>query len=400
MKFDNKKIESIAKYLGFANVSNVGTQVQFSCPLVMFPSISKHKHNDKNASFYVSQDKSNPDETRWTCAVCEKYYYPSGIINKAETVQYSYRTEDFLLSLTHLYNIHGYRARAQKTMGVWFDLSESDAFSLSNSSNENDVYDPYAEIPYVPFSETWLSSFPSVIGYPKALEYLKTRSISLDVAMALDLRFDASKNLICFPMRDYKTQAITGLRGRNIIHNAGTTPKLRDNILSRNKHFWYLNGDAGKSKDPWLNEHSVDFSKPIIVVEGIFDLLKVAEVYPNVIAACTKTACGSKIARIRHAHSLIWLTDNGSAENNRKDIMKHCDYLKIPYYDLFIPQGYTHITPDGQEEEVKDAGALPTEVLKPLVLEAVENAIKLVKDKKYHSKLKLLSCIPDTVNII
>ncbi len=392
MKYDSTVVSSIANYLGFKNVHPKGSQVQFTCPFAEFDDLSGHQHGDlKNPSFFVSSCPTDNNYTRWSCPVCEhaRYQYSEfkqttdSFLNPKthsgyDIVKRSYRTEGFLATLTNIYTHYGYTEKASKARTLWLEyISDHD-----DADSPAYAFDPEAEYiqkEFYYFPESWLSSFVSVANVPKALAYIEARGVDPKVAIYLDMRFDSEKNMICIPMRDYETKDITGMRGRSINY---LLPK-------HESHNWYkysvmyegVKAECG-SKDPWVNEDRIDFNKPVVVVEGLFDFLKVASFYPNVIAICNKTVAGSKLARIKHVHSLVWLTDKGSAETDRVAVEKRCKHLGIDIHHVFIPAGHNYIELDGSTHDVKDAGALSHQILKPLVLNAVENAITI---KSSHS---------------
>ena len=73
----------------------------------------------------------------------------------------------------------------------------------------------------------------------------------------LDLRYDPIERRVCFPIRDF-TGALVGLHGRAI--DKDTTLKYRMYTVY-------------KQKNPmiWYGEHWVDFDKPVLLVESVFD---------------------------------------------------------------------------------------------------------------------------------
>ena len=411
MKYNSSEVFSLATALGFKNVSVRGNQVQFTCPFAEFGELSGHQHGDlRNPSFFVSSCPSDSNYTRWTCPVCEQARY-----NYAETkhltdfylkpsdsydiVKRSYRTEAFLTTLCSLYTFYGYQEKAAKARSAWLEY----IFTYDEDSEHTKfMFDPEAEYEqkeFYYFPESCLTSFTPVSNVPKALQYIESREVDPEVAIALDMRFDTAKNMLCFPMRDFESHDITGMRGRNI------DPTCH----SKDKHHWYQyfvdnNGEkicCGDSRDPWMNEDRIDFKKPVVVVEGIFDLLKVASFYTNVIAIGNKTVAGSKLARIKHVHSLVWLTDHGAAENDRIAVEKRCNHLGIKIYHAFIPEGHTYIDPDGTTQEVKDAGALPLDILIHTVMNTVNLASKALPKKlqlmTHSMPMRLLSKMTTTL---
>lgn len=148
-----------------------------------------------------------------------------------------------------------------------------------------------------PFQEWWLETFPSVLASPVALAYLKDRNVTEAVIKSLDLRYDPNENRICFPVRDF-TGMLVGLHGRAI--SLKTDPRYR----------MYL---YAKKNNPivWLGEHSVDRTRPVVVVEGPFDLAAVRQVYSNVVSPLFASPSEAKIMRMADALEIITLFDRG-----------------------------------------------------------------------------------------
>jgi len=139
--------------------------------------------------------------------------------------------------------------------------------NLPLSLSTHNLDDPFPD-------EDWLISFPPVDpSHTRACEYLNARGISPRVAMHFDVRFDPQRYRVCFPLRD-RAQRFRGLIGRTLIPNPEGP-----------RYFYYpYKGNAPRGFT-WWNENELDLSKPIVVVEGIFDALKVWQTYRNVTAA-------------------------------------------------------------------------------------------------------------------
>jgi 5S rRNA maturation endonuclease (ribonuclease M5) len=171
----------------------------------------------------------------------------------------------------------------------------------------------------VEFPEAWLESFPKATQIDTAMRYLLARGVGLQTVARLGLRYDGIEKRICFPVRDYQS-VLRGLHGRVVV--PGVEPKYRM------YQFSYQNNPI-----VWLGEHWVDFDKPVVIVESVFDLAKVIQVYPNVISPLTASLSKDKILRIQDAFEIVLMFDNDKAGAEGASMVKK--YLpKKVFYDV------------------------------------------------------------------
>jgi hypothetical protein len=142
------------------------------------------------------------------------------------------------------------------------------------------------------FPDWWLDSFASWRDAPLAGAYLGARRVPTAVADALDLRWDSKEKRICFPVRDF-AHRLLGLHGRAI--EKDVDPRYR----------MYT---QAKRNNPliWLGENWVDLERPIVVVEGPFDVTSVYRVYRNVVSPLFSNPSFDKLMRM--ADCLEWIT--------------------------------------------------------------------------------------------
>jgi len=120
----------------------------------------------------------------------------------------------------------------------------------------------------------WLESFPPITKQHKdAVAYLDQRGIAGKTVKNFDVRFDAGKYRVSVPLYD-RAHRFRGLIGRTLI---------KDPMGPR--YFYYPYKGHAPRGFTWFNEANLDLSKPVLVVEGIFDAFKVWPVYQNVTAA-------------------------------------------------------------------------------------------------------------------
>lgn len=195
------------------------------------------------------------------------------------------------------------------------------------------------------FPESWLLSFPPWHTVADARAYLAGRGVSLQAADMLQLRVDTAQRRVCFPVRDFKGR-LRGLHGRAI--DAGTTPRYR-------MYTWH----GRNSPLIWLGENWVDLERPIVVVEGPFDLLSVYRCYRNVVSPLFVNPSTAKMRRM--ADALEWLTlfDRGKAG----DLGRARVSRKLP------GQIVRHARPPGHR---KDPGEMTTEEIGELLQDHVQ----------------------------
>ncbi len=191
------------------------------------------------------------------------------------------------------------------------------------------------------FPEDWLNSFNPVWGHKIGREYLRYREVPIEVAEALDLRWDASEGRVCFPVRDFKGR-LMGLHGRAI--NAGVEPRYR---------MYQYQGRTNPLV--WLGENWVDVDKPILVVEGPFDLASAVRVYRNTVSPLFANPSFEKIGRMGDCLEVFTLLDRGKAGDlGRARFSKSLPGSKV--VNLVPPSS-----------NIKDPGAMSIENLQDLL---------------------------------
>ena len=149
-----------------------------------------------------------------------------------------------------------------------------------------------------PFPESWLATYPKWSDAPAARKYLATRSVGAETADALDLRFDPTQRRICVPVRDFSA-TLYGFHGRAIDH--GVEPRYR-----------MYTHDHRNNPLIWYGEHHIDLDRPLVVVEGFFDLAAVWPVYKNVATPLFASPNADKLRRMADAPEWITFYDHGT----------------------------------------------------------------------------------------
>jgi hypothetical protein len=195
------------------------------------------------------------------------------------------------------------------------------------------------------FPAWWLGGFPPAWDVAWARDYLQSRDVPLIVAAALDIRCDPDQRRVCFPVRDFGCKLV-GLHGRALDENA--EPRYR----------MYTHA---KKNNPiaWLGENWIDLTKPIVVVEGPFDLANVKRVYDNVASPLFATPSFDKLKRMSDALEWITLFDRGAGgDAGRARVTKALREDHVIHH-LHPPKGRK----DPGEMKVAEL----TEILSPLV---------------------------------
>ena len=198
--------------------------------------------------------------------------------------------------------------RARNKVEPRIDAKWGDLFTLVEQAEADAVLEldgpDYEEIMAArhgklnPFPEWWLDSFLPVGECAEAMAYLAERDVSPGMASELGLRFDTEQRRICFPVRDFGGK-LAGLHGRAVLPD--TEPRYR----------MYTHA---KKNNPicWLGESWVDTNKPIVVVEGPFDLASVKRVYDNVVSPLSASFSPAKLKRMSDALTWVTLFDRGT----------------------------------------------------------------------------------------
>lgn len=216
------------------------------------------------------------------------------------------------------------------------------AAQIVNSEFEDLEFDPHSlpeygdqvEAKEFPFPEEWLATFPKFHLFPEAIAYLKKRGVSQGMARHLDVRFDPIARRVGFPFRNFKGQ-LMGVQGRALDDNAS----LR---------YYQYGFQSRRNLGSWMSEDRLDLDRPLILVEGPFDLCSVLRLYPNVAASFTSGLSVEKIKRISDASFVVTFYDYGkggdAARKKIKEVLKNTPVIDV------IPT-----------QEQDDAGAMSTD---------------------------------------
>lgn len=275
---------------------------------------------DKNPSFGVRVEHGDPHCHCFSCG-------------------FSGSAGDLLIEFHERYSKKPWGAANIKDAQVIVEQAENDLdINLDTPSIEDLLYGEKPE-KFHEFDLWWLNSYPSVFGVDWAEEYLIARDVSEEVCESMDLRADLKQKRICFPVRNFDS-VLMGLHGRT------TIPDLEPRYL--------MYPFKGKTNpDIWLGEDWVDFTSPILVVEGPFDVLSCRRVYSNTVSPLFANPSATKLARMHDAYEVITFFDHDLAgSKGRKKVTSSFKYSKVKHV----------IPPDGM-----DPGSMNIEQLQSLL---------------------------------
>ncbi|QIG66692.1 DNA primase protein [Rhizobium phage RHph_TM16] len=156
------------------------------------------------------------------------------------------------------------------------------------------------------FDKWWIETFPFANASPLAWDYLTVeRGLDPDVVDYLGIRWDPHQNRVCCPILNTKEQYV-GLHGRAIY----------DDIDPRYRMYLY----KGKNNPQyWLGENWVEPDRPLVIVEGYFDLAAVMPVYDNVASPLFANPSIEKLQRMAHVSEIVSFLDHGTGGDKGRE---------------------------------------------------------------------------------
>lgn len=308
--------------LGSHHPKQEGEWVQAECPAAF----ARHKGgHDSNPSFGINI--VDDGHSGYNCFAC-------GLKGRD--------LSDLLIELHHEAKMHEYT-------GIDF------AKARQIAAQEDDIgYMPHewedvsTTKTFEPWPEWYLDEFKPAWAHLPARAYLVDRHIGQHTAKALDLRYDKRRDMVCFPVR-HRSGFLSGLRGRSIVGK-----KYHDYVWNQNN-----NTSVVLYGESWI-----DPLKPLVIVEGPFDLAAVYPHYHNVAALFMASINKRKMATIELAVSVLAMTDNDLAGEqvfwHLRDVMPDTQRIEMPV-------------------DVKDPGEMTRDAIRA----ALEPFVKLELDPQY-----------------
>lgn len=226
---------------------------------------------------------------------------------------------------------------------------------LANIEAEVQPLPPFTEFykhkhpPFEAWPEYWLDFYTPALNISIAADYLlNTRGLTKAEVITHNLRFDTTRNMVVFPFRN-AYGALAGARGRAIVP---------DGL----QHYDYTFNKVNNTKMTWFNEQALTLDKPVIVVEGQMDCIKMLRHYPAVVAGLTAKPTPEKARKLLQVPMVILLLDNdeaGLAARSRfaKLLSDSANGFSIPVAAVDLPEG------------VKDPDKAPDDWIKNILLE-------------------------------
>jgi hypothetical protein len=305
---DSGQIVQLLAHLQAKHVHVRGRWVQCSCPLSPW---NHDSGKDSSPSFAIRVEPNK--ESYFNCFVCE-----SGSLS------------DLVLKLQYF-----------KAQNLGYQLGEAwKLIEIEEAQKINLTVKEWGEKEAVEeekvIHEGWLAQFQKAWPVPMAREYLEGRHVSQEITEALDVRWDKSMRTVCFPIRNRMGELVS-LRGRRVDPKSTAPPYNVYTPMGDSPH------------QSWMGEQHVDFDKPILLVESVFDVASVLRVYRNVMAPLSVGINQERIKRLAKASEIVTLFDRGVGGDKARQIVQYHMGTAL----------VTHIIP-----EAKDPGEMTEEMLR------------------------------------
>jgi 5S rRNA maturation endonuclease (ribonuclease M5) len=228
-------------------------------------------------------------------------------------------------------------------IGEAYRVLEQDSKKGYITQPEWKMYETHEDSVPIAWPEWWLESFFRARDCPVARDYLIKRAVPQTLWDTFDIRYDTSRNAVCLPVRD-RDSRLVGMRGRHL--DPMKEPRYHD----------YDFNDVNNTSKVWYNEDRIVLTKPIVLVEGAFDLIRVYQCYRNVLSPLSAQMSISKIKKLLVFPQVFCLFDNDKAGQIAYEKVKMALGKRIAVRQLKLPEG------------VKDPGEAPISLLSDLLL--------------------------------
>jgi len=292
--------------------------VQASCPLAK----SRHSNGvDKHPSFGVREEPNGI--SRFHCFSCGSSGDLMDIIITAKQ-EFPYDLDKMQID------------KALQMLSVEEDDHDLDKFVFESEVKK------HTEDIYV-FEDSYVNSFKSVTKFKEGVAYLHGRGVSTKVIKEMNIRYDSTHDRIVMPIRDWQGRYV-GMHGRSIFGSF------------KNPYFMYR-CDLRCNPIVWYGEHHIDVTRPVVLVESVFDMYKVYAQYKNVMCSLTSGIGRAKVERLKVINNLITIADAGKGG----DFWKKAIDKGLPTHDI------QHINFSLYDDNATDPGDMSSEAMTKLL---------------------------------
>ncbi len=297
--------------------------------------LAKHKHTygvDRNPSARI-----NPTGYGYLCEACgSKYHSPTVLLWD-------------LFNLNNALSISNDRVNQALSLCECAEPAEHPLHSM-NTETEHKVSRPV----FRAFPKAYLAKYPPVLSrgasgsyrFFDAFQFLAGRSIPKQVIEDFDMRWDDKHKRVLIPTYS-KGRTLAGFEGRFIYYNPA--------IIGENtppKYYVYTHAEGRFSPRysnnglVWFRQSHLRPSRPLVVVEGMFDAARIYQHYRNVtcMSGSHVSPDSEKFNYLRGCKQVILIPDNDLAGQHA------AEKLKMMLHRMQVIQ-----LPDAY----KDAGAMP-----------------------------------------
>lgn len=306
---DKASVIKFAKQLGLQSINSTKRAgwVTARCPLAKW---DHERGTDRSPSFGIRHSKRRD---RCHCFSCG----------------FSGDLEDLLLRLAIL--SRGDKLAAKKIRAARECLTDKPTLYIgSDDDEEEEDYDEIIEWP-----EWYLASMHRCYDH----KYLAKRDggpVPLGVAKLMDFRYDERRKRIGVPVRDFDGR-LMGFHARDVTGKSD----IKYLAYKYNGHY---------NRPIWLGEHWVDWNRPLLVVESVFDMARALQCYRNVVCPLYAAPPRSKVQRLSPAIRVVSLFDSDKAGQGGLSRLKK-----------WLPD--TKIISPGLPAGYKDPGEVPIKML-------------------------------------
>lgn len=228
------------------------------------------------------------------------------------------------------------------------DSAEAVAVAAADGEGSGNLLPAHDETPLEAIPDWWLDSFPSWRSGVAAVEYVAARqTISGKVMDFLDARWDSSRRRVCFPIRDAQG-SVRGLRGRAV------DPDVRP------KYLLYKHDGVARGAETMINADRVDLDRPVVLVEGPFDLAGALGAYDNCGAAGGTSPHAAVLEYLAGAVMVVTLLDPDTPGDLARERLSKRLKTRVRHVKLSGGGDPGATSPDQIWEAIKKHVAAPT----------------------------------------